>query len=327
MRPLPLARQLPPPLAVLLALMLHAALLALAGSASRPAQPPLVFDVVAAELSLPDDVPLPAPAAPDGAPSPVAPPREATGTRAGAVAALTLPPRAAVPSGDQKVAGAAGSGNDDLRPPPRSPGGTPRAIDLGLNDGVRQAALLGGWVELPAASSRPSDGGLRQALAARDAERGLSRSSAATHAAYQAARHFAPRTGIGTFDITADERGVVLSVTLASAPTNEHDWQRVGEELQQLLKERRLRVPPGARGLVARLRIETGELAQDNAERFRTKRAPALGQAPSRPRELRAESTRNSLEPGQLSPTLGITIAGGGGRGNIRVVLVDERAL
>jgi hypothetical protein len=231
-----------------------------------------------------------------------------------------------VPSAPLELAGAAGSGSDDTQLRAEPPGNTPRAIDLGLNDGVRRAALLGGWVELPAAPSRPSDGGLRQALTARDAERGLSRSSAATHAAYQAARRFAPRTGIGTFDITADEGGVVLSVTVASAPENELDWQRVREELHQLLKDRRLRVPPGARGLVARLRVETGELAKDQAERFRTERAPALGQVPSHPRELRAESTRNSLEPGQLSPTLGLTIAGGGS-GNIRVVLVDERAL
>lgn len=208
-----------------------------------------------------------------------------------------------------------------------APGALPHAIDLGLNDGVRRAALLGGWLELPAAPARrPSDGGLRQGLAARDAERGLGRSSAANHAAYQAARRFAPATGSGVFDVTTDERGVVLSVTLASAPANEVDWQRVGEELHQLLKDRRLRVPSGARGLVARLRIETGELALDNAGRFRTERRPALGQAPAHPRELRTESTRSSLEPGQLSPTLGVSLSGSGS-GRIRVVLVDERAL
>jgi len=116
-------------------------------------------------------------------------------------------------------------------------------------------------------------------------------------------------------------------VTLASAPAHEAEWQRVAQELQQLLKERRLRVPPGAKGLAARLRIETGELAKSITERFRSQRGPALGQAPDHPREMRAESTRSSLEPGQLSPTLGVTIAGGGSNASIRVVLLDERPL
>jgi hypothetical protein len=192
---------------------------------------------------------------------------------------------------------------------------------------VRRAALLGGWLETPSTPKSPSDGGLSQGLAALDAERGLSRSSPAHHAAYQAARDFAPATGIGIFNVVADERGVVLSVSFAGTSSDETKWQRVGEELHQLLKDRRLRVPPGAKGLAARLRIETGVLAKDVTERFRPKRGTALGQAPIHPREVRDESTRKSLEPGQLSPTLGVTIAGGGSNESIRVVLLDERLL
>lgn len=222
---------------------------------------------------------------------------------------------AAVPPGAEEPAGEVGAA------PVTHP------IDLGLNGGVRRTAVLDGWGE-PAAKPRASaDGGLAEGLAALDAQRGQSRSSAANHASYEAARRFAPPNGIGIFDILTDERGVVLSVTLASAPADETRWQRVGQELDVLLKERRFRVPPGAKGLAARFRIETGALAQDIAEHFRSKRGAALGQAPGAAREPHDESTRARLEPGQLSPTLGVTVAGGGSDEHIRVVLVSERAL
>jgi hypothetical protein len=218
-------------------------------------------------------------------------------------------------------------------PPPEATDGADgtapsKPINLGLNGGVRRAALSEGWLEPVERAKPPSDGGLSAGLAALDAERGQSRSNPANHAAYQAARRFAPPQGMGIFDILTDDHGVVLSVHLASAPADEARWQRVAEELRTLLKDRRLRVPPGAKGLAARLRIETGDLAKDIADRFRTPRGAALGQGDGHPREQRPESTRASLEPGQLSPTLGITLAGGGGNDpNIRIVLVSERAL
>jgi len=119
-----------------------------------------------------------------------------------------------------------------------------------------------------------------------------------------------------------------VSVQLASAPADEARWQRVAEELRTLLKDRRMGVPPGAKGLAARFRIETGDLAKNIADRFRTPRGAALGQGQSHPSEQRNESTRASLEPGQLSPTLGITVAGGGGNdSNIRIVLLSEQPL
>ncbi len=187
---------------------------------------------------------------------------------------------------------------DTTMPPASLPGSAPpRVIDLGLNDGLRRAALLGGWVESPLRRVPPSDGGLSQGLAALDAERGLSRSSAAHHAAYQAARDFAPATGIGIFNVLADEQGVVLSVIFTGTPSDETKWQRVGEELHQLLKDRRMRVPPGAKGIAARLRIETGELAKGDRERFRSKRGTALGQAPIHPREIRDESSAAAWSP------------------------------
>lgn len=325
-------RQAHPAIALLLALALHAAMWLglhwLAHPYQCAARPHSDSDTTL-ELALTEGderagLQAPEPARPAIAISP----RAAGVPRRGrsAPSARQQPLAAAAAETSESAEGVAETGRAPLPAPPSSRS-KPPAIDLGLNDGVRRAAMRGGWLELPSPPGRPTDGGLRQGLAALDAERGLARSSAANHAAYEAARHFAPATGIGIFDVSADERGVVLSVVLASAPASEAAWQRVGQELQRLLQDRRLRVPPGARGLVARLRIETGELAQDAPERFRAKRGAALGQAPAGPRELRAESTRSSLEPGQLTPTLGIALAGGGAGGRIRVVLVDEQAL
>ena len=201
-----------------------------------------------------------------------------------------------------------------------------RSIDLGLNGEIGRAAALGGWLEPEPPSPAPSIGLLVEGLAQLDAERGVSRSGAAIHAAYEAARRAAPN-GIALFDLRTDEHGVVLSVTLASAASEETRWQRFGQELLELLKDRRLRVPAGAKGLATRLRIERGKLAQTLTERDKVKRGAALGQGELHSREPRDTSTRAHLDGPQLSPTLGVTVAGGGGGALIRVAVLDERAL
>jgi hypothetical protein len=201
-----------------------------------------------------------------------------------------------------------------------------RSIDLGLNGGIQRAAVLGGWLEPEAPRPAPSVGLLVEGLAQLDAERGVSRSGAAIHAGYEAARRAAP-SGIAFFDLRTDEHGVVLSVTLASAPVEDTRWQLVRQELQELLKDRRLRVPVGAKGLATRLRIERGQLAQTLSERDTVKRGAALGQQELHSREPSDTSTRAHLEdPRQLSPTLGVSIAGAGGGALIRVAVIDERA-
>jgi hypothetical protein len=168
---------------------------------------------------------------------------------------------------------------------------------------------------------------LVEGLAQLDGERGVSRSGAAIHAGYEAARRAAPN-GIALFELRTDERGVVVSVTLASAPSEEARWQRVRQELEERLKDRRLRVPPGARGLATRLRIERGQLAQTLTERDTAKRGAALGQRELHSREPRDTSTRAHLDdPRQLSPTLGVSGSGAGGGALIRVAVLDERAL
>jgi hypothetical protein len=168
---------------------------------------------------------------------------------------------------------------------------------------------------------------LVEGLAQLDAERGMSRSGAAVHAGYEAARRAAPN-GTAVFDLRTDERGLVLSVQLASTASNEAQWQRVAKELQELLKDRRLRVPAGAKGIATRLRIDRGPLAQTLDERDKAKRAAALGQRELHPRETRELSTRAHLDdPRQLSPTLGVSVAGGGDGPRIQVAVLDERAL
>jgi hypothetical protein len=105
-------------------------------------------------------------------------------------------------------------------------------------------------------------------------------------------------------------------------------WQLVRQELQELLKDRRLRVPVGAKGLATRLRIERGQLAQTLIERDKVKRGAALGQQELHSREPRDTSTRAHLDdPRQLSPTLGVSAVGAGGGALIRVAVIDERAL
>lgn len=213
-----------------------------------------------------------------------------------------------------------------------APRGSDRAagqysIDLGLNGGIQRAAVLGGWLEPEPPRPAPSVGLLVEGLAQLDAERGVSRSGAAIHAGYEAARRAAP-SGIAFFDLRTDEDGVVLSVTLASAPWEESRWQLVRQELQELLKDRRLRVPVGAKGLATRLRIERGPLAQTLIERDEVKRGAALGQREIHAREPRDLSTRAHLDDArQLSPALGVSVAGAGGGALIRVAVIDERVL
>jgi hypothetical protein len=202
-----------------------------------------------------------------------------------------------------------------------------RSIDLGLNGGIQRAAVLGGWLQPEPPRPAPSVGLLVEGLAQLDAERGVSRSGAAIHASYEAVRRAAP-SGIAFFDLRTDEHGVVLSVTLASTPLEETRWQLVRQELQELLKDRRLRVPVGAKGLATRLRIERGQLAQTLTERGKVKRGAALGQQELHSREPRDTSTRAHLDdPRQLSPTLGVSAVGAGGGALIRVAVIDERAL
>jgi hypothetical protein len=150
-----------------------------------------------------------------------------------------------------------------------------------------------------------SVGRLTEGLHELDAEKGLSGSSPAVSASYRAAR-LGPNVGTAVFEIRTDARGAVTAVQVVGDDTN-GAWSNVAADLLARLKDRLLRLPAGAKGLVTRLRIDRGELAQDLSERGRTKRGVAIGQE-HHPKDLGwDESTQGSLRPNRLSPTLGIS--------------------
>ena len=179
----------------------------------------------------------------------------------------------------------------------------------------------------PQHSAPPSIGLLREGLAESDTLTGVSRSSAAVAAAYEIAQRHAPATGTAVFEIQTDHTGLVQSVRLLSAGSNHESWSRMGDGLKALLAKRLLRVPPGENGLLTRLRVERGELAVSLSERGRTKRKAAIGQAPIHRKEELDESTRASLEPGNLSPSLGVVVSGAREAHPTRVIILSEQFL
>lgn len=205
-----------------------------------------------------------------------------------------------------------------------APAAPRRPIDLGLDGSLTRGLLLHPPFRDRVAERRPSVGLLQEGLDARDAARGMSRSSQAIKAAYRAAAH-APPDSSAVFDVRADALGNVIAVTLVSFGSNEERWTKVAGALRQQLKKRRLRVPPGASGLLTRLRIERGALANDVANIDRLERGVAIGQDSLGPKDQREDSTRDSLEPGHITPTPGVST--GGAAYPTRVVLLSERAL
>jgi hypothetical protein len=316
----PGSRQLHPGLALLGAAVFHGLLLVLAwqklpaGISPRPSLVP-VTEVEVLDLNEPQRE-QPSPAAPA-----LGLPRSLPALRAERAAKGSGNPIApSLETGDEMTLPAPGA---SASPAPESFAERPK-IDLGLDGSLTRQLLLKPPREQQNAG-RPSVGLLKEGLDARDAARGLSRSSPAIQAAYRAAGQ-APPDGLAVFDVRADASGNVVSVTLVSFGSNEERWRRVAGALQSQLKKRRLRVPPGSAGLLARLRIERGELSKDVADLDRQKRGVALGQDYLGPKDQREESTRSSLEPGKITPTAGGSIGGGGGT-KTRVVLVSERVL
>ncbi len=211
-------------------------------------------------------------------------------------------------------------------PEPRAEAPAARSpINLGLDGSITRGLLLHPPPpgERPA-QPRPSVGLLNEGLDARDAARGMGRSSQAIQAAYRVAA-LAPPESSAVFDVRADARGNVISVTLVSFGSNEARWTKVAGALRQQLKKTRLRVPPGAGGLLARLRIERGALANDVADIDRMERGVAIGQDSLGPKDQRSESTREHLENGRISPAAGVSSRGASNP--TRVVLLSERPL
>lgn len=194
--------------------------------------------------------------------------------------------------------------------------GRTRSIDLwAFNDPAVQRRL--GQSLAPERQPRSSDpssesvGRLVEGLAERDAKLGLAKSSVAVNSGYEAARRFAPAYGTAVFEVRADANGHVQSVVVLGGGTNDPGWRRTADHLAQLLTKRRLRLSPGARGLVTRLRVARGSLAEAPPAQRKTKR----GVADPRPDDQRMqwnESTQAVVdEKARVSPTIGTNLLAG----------------
>lgn len=168
-----------------------------------------------------------------------------------------------------------------------------------------------------------SPGLLVEGLLARDAEKGLSRSSPAISASRYAA-NLAPAEGTAVIEVRVDALGNVASVTVASGG---EVWAKVAAEVLARLKSKKLQVPAGSRGMVARLRIDRGELALEPSERGRASRGTALGQDHHARDYGWNESTQAPGHGDRMSPTLGLSSDMLRSVIKTRVRLLSEQAL
>jgi|GEM_PF-2537490 len=234
---------------------------------------------------------------------------------AGATAQPTFEPEELAPDAASEPLAPMEETSAEFQPLPAAPGAEQAAaprprvtLFLGQSDlaelsrrNPRKAREVAPAPEAP----RASVGLLSEGLQALDAEKGLSGSSPAVSASYRAAR-LGPSVGTAVFEIRTDARGAVTSVKLIGDAGN-GPWLSVAADLLARLKDRLLRLPEGAKGLVTRLRIDRGELAQDLSERGKTKRGVAIGQD-HHPKDLGwDESTQGSSRPSRLAPSLGVS--------------------
>ena len=182
------------------------------------------------------------------------------------------------------------------------------------SNGNRQVRLFLGQGELSELTERPleSQRGTRPdpsavldaSLRVPDAERAASPVSPAVSAGYHAAQ-YGPKSGTVLLEVRADAEGRVISVQVLGSGQN-GTWAKVADELQKRLRGSRLRMREGAKGLVARLRIERGKFTRPPGTMKKLKAVPAIGQE-SRSfaqDEARAELEERNRREG-VTPALG----------------------
>src|SRR5690606_30665485 len=118
--------------------------------------------------------------------------------------------------------------------------------------------------------------------------------------------HLAPEVGTAVFEFRTDSEGSVTGVRVLGERVNAL-WFAVADDLRRRLRGERLRLPEGTRGVVTRIRIDRGWLAEDLSARGRMKRGAALGQGSHAKDFNWEESTQAPLNPGRLSPALGVS--------------------
>jgi hypothetical protein len=233
----------------------------------------------------------------------------------------------------------------DRAPDQEAPGAPParRSLaELGLEGAITRDLLLSGRRDPGATNGSPPQapkpdgdvGRLREGLRASDGMRGLGRSGPILSAARAAALGRGPARGNAWFDVSTDAEGRVSSVTLLRFGSDGPAWQRVGRELQSRLGDRRLRVPEGARGLRATIRIAVGPDAAPPND-FKLGRSGGLqptGPLASSPAAMSARdpSPRAHIYGREPAPALEFcvecwSLSGGNGQApRVRVELIDE---
>lgn len=156
-----------------------------------------------------------------------------------------------------------------------------------------------------------------------DGSKGLSRSSAAVSAGYRSAQ-LAPEVGTAVLEVRTDARGVVTSVSVLGDHVTDA-WVLVADDLLSRLKDRLLRVPAGAQGILTRLRIDRGYLAEDLSERGRVKRGVAMGQDHHEKDYGWDESTQASFGGHRPAPSLGVSSEWLRKRVKTRVSIVSQQ--
>lgn len=157
-----------------------------------------------------------------------------------------LPTVADAPSSDDALAAAAAQSTPG-EPTPAEP---ERKIDLGLDGHF----FLGAPSERVPSTRKPESKPrpdpqkrLENALAADDVQRGLARGNALVGSLSAAAREAGPVRGEAVFSVTVGADGGMLSAELVRGASSE--WAAALGSFRALALKKRLRVPPGARGL------------------------------------------------------------------------------
>jgi hypothetical protein len=154
----------------------------------------------------------------------------------------------AVPASEPTAAPAGSSGEPWSFAPARP------EIDLGTTGRYGTPEAPGERVG-PAASAAPKWSG---AADERDVALGMTRGGAAVAVARDLTREGStPIDGYAIFDATADASGTVTDVRVIDVSSDRPSWEEVARRMVPALASKRFSVPPGARGLVVRIRVES----------------------------------------------------------------------
>ncbi len=162
-------------------------------------------------------------------------------------------------------------------PGPPSPRADAAPVALGVGDYWKQVAMAGGRAGIERAEATLSiEDSVRGPSDARDRAMGLGAAGAFVSVAHDAASpSLAPDVGTATLEIECDATGTAVSARVVSADGDLGAWNDVARELVRLATSKRAKLPHGARGLRAQLRI-VAERALPSGE----KRTIGAGAAP-----------------------------------------------